>query len=90
MDLESTVKPISYLKANAAAILHYINDTHQPMIITQNGEARAVLQDPESYSQMREAFGLLKLMAQGENDIRDGNLSSQEDVLNRFKRRLGR
>jgi len=54
---------------------------HRPVIITQNGEPRAVLQDPESYENMRNAIGLLKLISQGENDLRNGKVRLQEDVF---------
>ena len=49
MHITSDIKPITYLKSKAADLLNQINDTHRPVIITQNGEPRAVLQDPESY-----------------------------------------
>ena len=62
-------------------LLKQINETRHPVIITQNGEARAVLQDPQSYENMRNAIGMLKLLSQGEADIRSGKSRSQEDVF---------
>jgi prevent-host-death family protein len=61
MKISSDIKPVSYLKSHAADILKQINETHRPVVITQNGEPKAVLQDPESYDNMRKAIGLLKL-----------------------------
>lgn len=61
MNIPNDIKPVSYLKSKAATLLNQINETHRPVIITQNGEPRAVLQDPESYENMRNAIGLLKL-----------------------------
>ncbi|MDP2972813.1 MAG: type II toxin-antitoxin system Phd/YefM family antitoxin, partial [Deltaproteobacteria bacterium] len=58
-----------------------INETHRPVVITQNGEPRAVLQDPESYENMRNAIGLLKLISLGEKDIKDGKSKLQEEVF---------
>ncbi|MEZ5697674.1 MAG: type II toxin-antitoxin system Phd/YefM family antitoxin [Nitrosomonas sp.] len=58
-----------------------MNETHRPIIITQNGEPRAVLQDPESFENMRNAIGLLKLIAQGEEDIQSGHTISQDEVF---------
>lgn len=81
MNISSDIKPISFLKSHAAEILKQINDTHRPVVITQNGEPRAVLQDPESYDNMRKAIGLLKLISQGEEDIKQGKTKSQEDVF---------
>lgn len=81
MNISKDIKPISYLKANAPDLLKQINETHRPVIITQNGEPRAVLQDPESYENMRNAIGILKLISQGEQDIRDGKSKPQEEVF---------
>lgn len=81
MNITTDIKPITYLKAKAADLLKHINETRRPVIITQNGEPRAVLQDPESYENMRNAIGLLKLISQGEGDIRAGRVKSQEDVF---------
>jgi prevent-host-death family protein len=81
MNITKDIKPITYLKSKAAVLLNQINETHRPVIITQNGEPRAILQDPESYENMRNAIGLLKLISQGEDDIRNGRGKSQEDVF---------
>lgn len=81
MNLSEDIKPVTYLKSRAADLLKQINETHRPVVITQNGEPKAVLQDPESYGNMRNAIGLLKLMSQGEEDIKNGKSKSQEDVF---------
>jgi prevent-host-death family protein len=81
MNISRDIKPITYLKARASDLLRQINETHRPVIITQNGEPRAVLQDPESYENMRNAIGLLKLISLGEEDIKEGNSKSQEEVF---------
>ena len=82
MNITNDIKPITYLKSKAADLLNQINETHRPVIMTQNGEPRAVLQDPESYENMRNAIGLMKLISQGESDVRDGNVKAQDDVFN--------
>ena len=81
MSIQSDIKSVSYLKSRAADILKQINDTHRPVIITQNGEPRAVLQDPESFENMRNAIGILKLLSQGENDIKNGEYRPQNEVF---------
>jgi prevent-host-death family protein len=81
MNISTDIKPVTYLKAKAADLLKQINETRRPVIITQNGEPRAVLQDPKSYENMRNAIGILKLISQGESDIRNGRVKSQEDVF---------
>ena len=81
MNISSDIKPVSFLKSRAADILKQINDTHRPIVITQNGEPRGVLQDPESYDNMRKAIGLLKLISQGEEDIKQGNTKTQSKVF---------
>ena len=81
MNISRDIKPVTYLKSRAADLLKQINETHRPVVITQNGEPRAVLQDPESYENMRNAIGLLKLISLGEVDIKDGKSKSQEEVF---------
>jgi prevent-host-death family protein len=82
MKISTDIKPVSYLKLHSADLLNQVNETHRPVIITQNGEPRAVLQDTESYENMRAALGLLKLLTQAENDIRSGNISHQTQIFN--------
>ncbi len=81
MNILTDIKPVTYLKSRAADLLKQINETHRPVIITQNGEPKAVLQDPKSYENMRKAIGILKLISQAEEEIKDGKSKSQEDVV---------
>ena len=90
MKISSDIKPVSYLKSHAADILKQINETHRPVIITQNGEPKAVLQDPDSYDNMRNAIGLLKLISQGEEDIKQGRTKSQEKVFKNIEKLLAK
>jgi prevent-host-death family protein len=90
MNISSDIKPVSFLKSHAADILKQINETHRPIVITQNGEPRGVLQDPESYDNMRKAIGLLKLISQGEEDIKKGNTRSQDRVLRNIEKMLAK
>jgi prevent-host-death family protein len=88
MNISSDIKPISFLKSHAADILKQINTTHRPVIITQNGEPRAVLQDPESYDNMRKAIGLLKLISLGEEDVKQGNIKAQDRIFKNLEKIL--
>jgi len=88
MKISVDIKPVSYLKLHSADLLNQINETHRPVIITQNGEPKAVLQDTESYEAMRNALGLLKLVAQAEEDIRNGNVVPQSQVFNKIEKLL--
>lgn len=88
MNIINDIKPISYLKSRAADVLKQINDTHRPVIITQNGEPKAVLQDPESFENMRNAIGILKLISQGEDDLKNGDISSQEEIFANIERKI--
>ena len=81
MNISEDIRPITYLKSRAADLLKQINETHRPVIITQNGEAKAVLQDPESYENMRNAIGILKMISLGEEEIRAGRVKTQEEVF---------
>jgi prevent-host-death family protein len=86
MRLKEDLRPITYLKSNAAELMEQINTTHRAVVITQNGTARAVLQDPESYEQMRRAIGLLKLVAHGDSDVQAGRTMAADEVFIRLRK----
>ena len=85
MRYSTQIKPISAFKANAAEILGQIAETRNPVIITQNGEAKAVVQDIVSYEQGVETLALLKLLAIGKADVEAGRTVSVRDVIARLK-----
>jgi len=88
MNIIDDIRPVTYLKSRAADLLNQINETHRPVIITQNGEPRAVLQDPKSYENMRNAIGILKLISQGETDVRNGRTEPQESMFDEIESEL--
>ncbi len=88
MIISRDIKPITYIKANAAELLKQINETRRPVVITQNGEPRAVLQDLQSYDNMRNAIGILKLVSQGEEDVKIGKSKAQQDVFAEIEKAL--
>ena len=91
MRYSSQVKPISYLKANAAEVLAQLAAQRQPLVITQNGEAKAVLQDVASFEQTQETLALLKILALGNQDVASGKVKPASDVVSRLraKREVG-
>ena len=88
MNITKDIKSVTYLKSKAADLLEQINNTHRPVIITQNGEPRAILQDPQSYENMRNTIGLLKLISQGEKNIKSGKAKTQSEVFNNIGKKL--
>ena len=72
MSLSHRIKPISYLKAHAAEVMRTLGDRGEPLIVTQNGEAKAVIQDIDSYEQMQETLALLKVLALGRREVEVG------------------
>ena len=88
MKVSSDIKPVSYLKSHTAEILKQINETHRPIVITQNGEPKGVLQDPETYDSMKKAIGILKLITQGEENVKEGKFKPQERVLSNIEKML--
>lgn len=85
MRYSSQVKPISYLKANAAEVLTELAEQRQPLVITQNGEAKAVLQDVASFEETQESLALLKVLALGQRDVEAGRLKPAADVVARLR-----
>jgi prevent-host-death family protein len=87
MKLSTQIKPISYVKAHAAELLERIRKEREPIIITQNGEARAVLMDIESYEEQLEALNLLKAYASAESDPKTGEAYSMDEAVAELRRR---
>ncbi len=85
MRYSSRVKPISYLKANAAEVLATLGEQREPLVITQNGEAKAVLQDVASYEATQETLALLKVLALGQQEVAAGKVKPLSDVVARLK-----
>ena len=85
MRYSSQVKPISYLKANAAEVLAHLTEHREPLIITQNGEAKAVLQDVASFEETQETLALLKILALGNQDVAAGKVKPVADVVTRLR-----
>ena len=88
MNIAEDIKPISYVKANTASVLNQVNESHRPVFVTQNGEAKAVIMDAESYQNLQNALGLLKLLSQGEKDILDGRYTPQDEFFKTFEKRI--
>ena len=88
MKYSEAIKPISYLKANAAKILREISKNHSPIIITQNGEAKAVIQDIKEYEEMQESLALLKIMAMGEESVKLRKVKRIEHVFSELDQQI--
>ena len=87
MSLSSRIKPISYVKAHAAEIVRTLADRSEPLIITQNGEAKAVMQDIDSYERMEETLALLKMLALGDRQVEAGRVQPAAEVVARLRER---
>ncbi len=85
MQLAQQVKPLSYLKANAAEILKALGAGAPPLVITQNGEAKAVLHDLASFEQTQETLALLKILALGQAQICSGDFVPASEVFKRIR-----
>lgn len=88
MQLAQQVKPLSYLKSNAAEIIRALGAGAPPLVITQNGEAKAVLQDLASFEQTQETLALLKILALGQAQIASGAFSPASEVFKRIRTSL--
>ena len=87
MKLSDQIKPISYLKAHAAEIARTLGERQQPLIITQNGEAKMIVQDIDSYERMQETVSLLKILSLGNRQIEAGQVEPAAEVIARLRTR---
>ncbi|MFJ2284114.1 type II toxin-antitoxin system Phd/YefM family antitoxin [Pseudomonas sp. NPDC087803] len=81
MKLSSQIKPISYLKSHTAEIVKSITESREPLVITQNGEAKLVVMDVKSFEEQEDTMALLKLLAIGNREIEEGKYRDAEDVF---------
>ncbi len=88
MSITEDIRPISELRSHAAQLLDQVKETRRAVVITRNGHPAGVLQDVESYEQLRKGIAMLKLIAQGEADIRAGRTIPHDLVFRRLERRL--
>ena len=85
MTLSARIKPISYLKTHASEIVRGLGDKGPSLVITQNGKAKAVLQDIHSYEQTQETLALLKILALGQQQIVRGKVTPLGDAIRQIK-----
>ncbi|MFH1516212.1 MAG: type II toxin-antitoxin system Phd/YefM family antitoxin [bacterium] len=89
MKLSHVIKPISYFKAHAAEVIRQLNEQHGTMIITHNGEAKAVIQDIAEYERIQEALALVKMVSQGQRNYEEGGTLPADKVLKDLEERIG-
>jgi prevent-host-death family protein len=85
MKYSTRIKPISYVKANAAELIRELGEKREPLIITQNGEAKAVMQDVATYEQTQDTLALLKILALGNREIEEGKVTPASEVFRRLR-----
>jgi len=90
MRIEHEMKPVTYMKTKAAELLRSVEESRRPVIITQSGEPKGVLMDVASYQELRQATLLLRLIAQGEADVRAGRTVPQARVFKSLRARLAK
>ena len=87
MKPSTNIKPISYLKANASDVVNQLQEQREPMIITQNGEAKMVVQDIESYEKTQQTLALLKILALGQQQIETGEVVEASTAIGQIRAR---
>ncbi len=87
MATKESIKPITYMKTNAADILATVSETGRPIVITHNGEGKMVIQDIESYRTMKEAIAMLKVVAQGRKSVEKGKIKPARKAFQSIERR---
>ena len=88
MKYSTRIKPISYVKANAADLIRELAEKREPLVITQNGEAKAVMQDVASYEATQETLALLKILALGNRQVEQGKVVSAAQAIRRARAKI--
>jgi prevent-host-death family protein len=85
INVAEDIRPISYVKSHTAEVMKQIGEKNNPMVITQNGEAKAVLMDVKQYQDIVDTINLLKILSIGENDLRKNRFYTHEELQNKIK-----
>lgn len=88
MNIKEDIKPISYIKSHAAAVLKYINENKRPVIITQNGEAKGVFIDSDTYQNMKNTMSLMKMLLIAENQVSQGKTIEQNQLFKKLDKKF--
>lgn len=80
INLAKDIRPISYVKSHTAEMIKQVAQNRNPIVITQNGEAKAVLLDIDVYQDLVDSIHLMKIISIGENDFRNGKYISNDDL----------
>jgi prevent-host-death family protein len=82
------IKPISYFKAHASEVIKDVSDNHRTMIITQNGEAKVIVQDIRSFEQSQESMALLKILALSANNLKEVRVKPLKKAFGDLQKRI--
>lgn len=88
MNIKEDIKPVSYIKSHAAAVLKYINEKKRPVIITQNGEAKGVFIDSDTYQNMKNTMSLMKMLLIAENQVSQGQTIEQNQLFKKLDKKF--
>ena len=89
MKMKEDIKPVTYMKTHSSDLINTVSKNKRPVVITQKGEAKAVLMDVESYEKQKETLLMLKVVAEGEKDIKKGRVIEQDKLFSEIERKFG-
>jgi prevent-host-death family protein len=79
------IKPVSLLKTRTAQVIRRVCEDREPLIITQNGEAKAVILDIQSYEDQQDTVALMKILALGSRQIAAGEVKPAGEIFERIR-----
>ena len=85
INLVEDIRPISYVKSHTAEVMKLVREKNNPMVITQNGEAKAVLMDVKQYQNIVNAINLMKILSIGEKDLKKGRIYTHEELKRKVR-----
>ncbi len=85
MKLRDDIKPVSYVKAHMAEVIQRLDQGQEALVITQNGEAKAVMMGVDEYQKMQDTFALLRIAAMGSRDVREGRVQPADEAMRELR-----
>ena len=88
MKYSTNIKPISFFKTHASEVIRNVTENKQTMIITQNGEAKVVIQDIKEYEKQQESLALLKILSLSTKNIEAGKSKSAKKTFSDIRKKI--
>jgi prevent-host-death family protein len=80
INISQNIVSLSDFKTKASRMLHEIQNSRRPLVITQNGKAAAVLISPSDFDLLTEQARFFDAVQRGLADVQNGRMLPDDDL----------